>query len=91
MKYLLLIIIKCYWLVIPKSKRRKCLFKISCSNYVYKKTKTEGVISGLNALKFRIKNCNPNYNIIEINGEKVLVTKRNKNFKENEIDISILN
>ncbi len=80
-----------YWIIIPKSKRRQCLFKMSCSNYVYEKTKTEGLLSGLKALKFRINICNPNYNVIEVNGKKILITTTNISFKENQINKSILN
>ena len=67
------------------------MFKISCSNYVYEKTKNESLISGLKALKFRIKNCNPNYSVIELNGEQILISKTNIVFKENELNKSILN
>ena len=91
MRIVLLLIIKIYWILIPKSKRRRCLFKISCSNYVCNKTKFEGIISGMKALKFRVENCNPNYNIIEINNEKILISSRQFLFKEKEINQSILN
>jgi putative component of membrane protein insertase Oxa1/YidC/SpoIIIJ protein YidD len=90
MKAFLLIIIKSYWILIPESKPRKCLFKKSCSNYVYEKTKTEGLISGVKALKFRIKNCNSNYNLITINGEEILVSATQQIFKESKLNKSIL-
>lgn len=90
MKVLFLIIIRLYWFLIPESKRRTCLFKTSCSNYVYTKTKSEGLITGIKALKFRIKNCNPKYSIITINGERVLISGAWEVFKENEINTSIL-
>jgi len=91
MRIILLLIIKIYWIVLPKSKRRRCLFKTSCSNHVYSKAKSEGLISGLKALKFRMKNCNPYYNIIEINNEKILISSRHVLFKEKVINQSILN
>jgi putative component of membrane protein insertase Oxa1/YidC/SpoIIIJ protein YidD len=91
MRIFLLLIIKVYWVLIPKSKRRKCLFKTSCSNYVYKVTKNEGLFAGIKALRFRVKNCNPNYNIINVNNESLLITSTNKVFKEQEIRNSILN
>ena len=72
MKIVLLLIIRIYWTLIPKQQRRKCLFKTSCSNYVYDETKKEGLLKGLKALKFRIKNCNPNYNIIKVNNFNIL-------------------
>ncbi len=86
MKYLLLMKIKLYWKFTPESKRRKCLFKTSCSNYVYEKTKSEGLFSGLIALRFRIKNCNPNHSFINVNNELLLITSTNKIFKESELN-----
>ncbi|WP_367892735.1 membrane protein insertion efficiency factor YidD [Flavivirga aquimarina] len=86
MKYLLLIIIKLYWKYIPESKRRKCLFKTSCSNYVYKITKEKGLISGFRAMIFRINNCNSNHNIIEVDKKKLLITNTHKVFNECEIN-----
>ena len=91
MRIILLIVIKTYWFLIPNSKRRKCLFKTSCSNYVYNKTKSEGLVSGIIALKFRVENCNNRYNVIEINSEKLLISSNQLLFKEKEINQSILN
>lgn len=90
MKITLIVIIKLYWLIIPKHKRRKCLFKKTCSNYVYEITKSEGLISGLKALSFRINNCNSHYSFIELEGEKILVTKTNYILKEDLLNQSLL-
>lgn len=90
MRISLMVIIKLYWFLIPKHKRRKCLFKKSCSNYVYETAKSKGLISGLKALKFRVNNCNSNYNILEIDSQKILITKTNKIIKEDSINESIL-
>lgn len=65
MKYLLLLIVKTYWFLIPKSKRKKCIFKKSCSKYVYDITLKKGGIEGLKALTFRIKNCRNNFEIFK--------------------------
>ncbi len=91
MKQFLLILIRIYWLSIPKSKRRSCLFKISCSNHVYRVTKDKGLISGLKALRFRIKNCNSEYAVIKIDNKPVLISASSKVFDESEINYSILN
>ena len=91
MRIVLLIIIKTYWILIPKSKRRRCLFKTSCSNYVYKINKEEGLLMGLRALKYRIKNCDPNYKILNVNGERILISATDTVFKERELNKSILN
>lgn len=65
MKLLLLIIIRFYWLIIPEQRRRSCLFKESCSNYVYNKTNTIGFIAGIKAIKKRFHQCRPGYRIIK--------------------------
>ena len=90
MKVFLLISIRVYWLFIPKSKRRRCLFKKSCSQYVYDITKREGLLFGIKALRFRGKNCNPKYNIIDIGKEKILITRTHKIFKEKDISPFLL-
>jgi putative component of membrane protein insertase Oxa1/YidC/SpoIIIJ protein YidD len=65
MKYLILFAIKMYWSCIPPSKRKKCIFKKSCSNYVFEITQKEGFISGLKAFQFRYKNCRGNFAIFK--------------------------
>ena len=63
MKGILLIIIKLYWLIVPKKKRRGCLFKETCSNYVYRHTQEGGFFKGVNALRNRIKKCKKEYQL----------------------------
>lgn len=65
MKHLMLFVIKMYWNCIPASKRKKCIFKQSCSNYVFEVTKKEGFKNGLNAFWFRYKNCRGNFTIFK--------------------------
>jgi len=86
MKYFFLIIIKLYWRFIPETKRRKCLFKVSCSNHVYDITKKRGLFQGIRALHFRLYNCNPNYHLLTINKEKLLLSATNKVFKLEELN-----
>lgn len=65
MKYIILLIIRMYWILIPQSNRRKCIFKKSCSNYVFETTQKEGFIKGLQAFQFRFKNCRGNFSIFK--------------------------
>lgn len=65
MKHLILFAIKMYWSCIPPSKRKKCIFKKSCSNYVFEVTQKEGFIKGLKAFRFRYKNCRGNFAIFK--------------------------
>ena len=77
MKYLLLNIIRFYWFIIPKSRRRKCIFDKSCSRHVYDETKNHGFKNGLKELNFRIKNCHPEFDIFTdpITGKKKMLLK----------------
>jgi putative component of membrane protein insertase Oxa1/YidC/SpoIIIJ protein YidD len=63
MKYLLLTLINWYWFLIPESKRRRCIFKKSCSNHVYDITKEKGFSEGIRALRFRFENCRAGFEI----------------------------
>jgi putative component of membrane protein insertase Oxa1/YidC/SpoIIIJ protein YidD len=90
MKHLFLLAIKTYWRLVPQKRRRKCLFKVSCSQYVYQQIKENGVSMGLRALHYRIQNCNDHYHIIEIEDEKVLVTKTHKIIRKGKLSDFIL-
>lgn len=65
MKYIILFVIRIYWKTIPPSNRRKCIFKKSCSNYVFEITQKEGFLNGLKAFQFRYKNCRGNFSIFQ--------------------------
>ncbi|WP_210148404.1 membrane protein insertion efficiency factor YidD [Chryseobacterium scophthalmum] len=87
MKYLLLLIIKSYWFIIPASKRRKCIFRKSCSKHVYEETTSKGIISGLKALKYRFENCRAGAQIFEnpITGKLQITLLNNQILDEKEI------
>ncbi len=65
MKYVLLLLIKIYWALIPAHNRKKCIFKISCSNFVFQETKSKGFFQGMKALKYRYHNCREGFEIFE--------------------------
>lgn len=87
MKYFLLLSIKIYWLIIPASKRRKCIFRKSCSKHVYEETTDNGIISGLKAFKYRFENCRSGAHFIEnpITGNFQIILPNNHILDENEI------
>jgi len=87
MKILLLLVIKLYWGIIPKSKRRRCIFKISCSRFVYQTTEKKGLQKGLIAMKYRFQNCRNGFHIFEdpIDGSKSMVLPNGQLITENEI------
>ncbi|MDC7997037.1 membrane protein insertion efficiency factor YidD [Gilvibacter sediminis] len=85
MKILLLIIIRFYWLLIPKGFRPKCIYKESCSNHVYHITKTNGLSAGLKAFKLRYKNCRPGYSINNSSSIKFLITRTGEKIEWEEV------
>ena len=92
MKYLLLYIIKLYWLLIPKDKRRACVYHKSCSRYVYDITNEKGLFAGIKALTTRIKTCRPNHEIIYLDKENTLLIKLSNGtiLQQNEISDNIV-
>lgn len=65
MRFFLLVIIRIYWFLIPKAKRRKCIFRKSCSQFVYEKTIENGFYNGWKSLIFRYRNCRPGHEIFQ--------------------------
>jgi putative component of membrane protein insertase Oxa1/YidC/SpoIIIJ protein YidD len=63
MKFLILIVIKLYWMVFPEKRRRFCLFKETCSHYVYRHTAEGGFFKGTSALLRRFKKCRKGYQV----------------------------
>ena len=53
-------LIRRYWLL-PAHKRRCCIFKESCSRYVYRMAKQQGFKKALLAYKERKQQCRPGY------------------------------
>lgn len=90
MRVVLILLIRLYWIFIPKNTRKICLFRESCSNYVYRITKQEGFYKGLTALHYRILRCKPNYSIIKRNNEFELKLNDDSIVSENQISIYLL-
>ena len=83
MKYLFIIFIKLYWRLFPEKNRRSCLFKESCSKYVFRIVNEDGFFKGISAFCERYKKCRPGY-----------IIRNSKDFKKLElllVDGSILN
>lgn len=87
MKALLLLLIRTYWTLIPKEKRRPCIFRITCSQYVYRKTKQDGLYEGLRALRYRFSNCRAGFHLFEhpIDTTTRMILPNGQVIPENEI------
>lgn len=87
MEILLILVIRFYWYIFPESKRRKCIFRTSCSQHVYQTAKKEGFHEGLKALRFRFLNCRNGFHIFEnpMDGRKSMILQNGQVLTEDEI------
>ena len=90
MKYILLVFIQLYWKLIPQSKRKVCLFRESCSNYIYRITNENGFIKGMTALRLRIIKCRPQYELYKVDNTFILRLQDGSVINENEISQFLL-
>jgi putative component of membrane protein insertase Oxa1/YidC/SpoIIIJ protein YidD len=90
MNLILLGVIQLYWHLIPGQKRRHCLFRESCSRYVYRISKEKGFFSGCAALTDRIKKCRPGYELVKNGDSFQLRLKDGAIVLEEDIALSIL-
>lgn len=90
MKWILLILIKLYWKYFPVQKRKVCLFKETCSHYVYRHTEEHGFWIGLKALVQRLKQCRNGYNIYTGENGFEMELIDGTIVQENEISIELL-
>lgn len=61
MKYLIIWAILLYQRVAPPSIRERCIFKVSCSNYVLEGAREVGALEALKRFRHRTKCCRPGY------------------------------
>jgi uncharacterized protein len=62
-KHILLLGIQAYWAFWPRRWKRTCLYRETCSRFVYRTTQEDGCIAGLRALTCRYFTCRPQYSI----------------------------
>jgi putative component of membrane protein insertase Oxa1/YidC/SpoIIIJ protein YidD len=69
----LVLAIRFYWAVWPARWRRNCVYRESCSRYVYRAALEGGLAGGLRALRERHRTCRPGYGILRHHGAAWLV------------------
>lgn len=90
MRLLLLAAIRIYWWLYPKERRRSCVFRESCSHYVYRITQNGGLFAGVRAFRARVRACRPGYTVT-VSGDSVEVRCADGSvLHDNEIADSIL-
>ena len=89
MKFLLLLAIRIYW-IIPTKWHDRCIFRETCSHYVYRIASQQGFIAGIKALRLRNELCRPGYVIYRSEGKYYMKTANGKVFSEEEIALKEL-
>ena len=72
MKHLFRVLIQAYWILIPEKHRKTCLFRESCSRYVYRETTKNGFLAGIGAIRQRFLVCRTEYELTSKNGTIIL-------------------
>lgn len=93
MNYILLFAIRFYWILKSNKQPARCLFRISCSRYVYQIATEDGFFKGVHALFKRYRNCRHGYQLMinPLNGQKTMVLPDGTNIRQNEIAEKFLN
>lgn len=65
MKWVLLAVIRLYRALKAPARKPKCIFRQSCSHYVYAVTEREGLHRGVLALRFRLRNCRHGFHLFD--------------------------
>ena len=89
MKYLLLLAIRIYWKV-PTKWHNRCIFRETCSHYVYRIASQQGFLAGLRALRLRNELCRPGYVVYRSQGRYYLQTANGTVFTEEDIALTEL-
>lgn len=87
MRFFLLAFIQIYWILVQPSKRRKCIFRKSCSQHVFESTIKDGLNAGLEAFKFRYKNCSHGFELFKnpIDGRTRMILRNHQIIDEDDI------
>ena len=90
MKWVLIILIRLYWFVVPIRFKRVCLFKESCSNYIYKLTLTDGFLTGFEGLRKRMRQCRGEYHLRTYKNGFEMLLSDGSIINQEEISITLI-
>lgn len=78
--------IRIYWGMFPY-KPGKCLFRETCSHYIYDQTAIHGFKAGIKALKYRHRNCRRGYSLFKhpVTGKTQMLLKSGDIITEDQI------
>lgn len=89
MKFLLLLAIRIYW-KIPTKLHKRCIFRETCSHYVYRIASEQGFIAGIKALLERNELCRPGYIVYKSLGRYYMKAANGTIIEEKDIALSEL-
>jgi len=75
MRALLLAVVRVYWAVWPRHLNRGCLYRETCSHYIYRVSREAGVLAGCRALLQRYQTCRAGYAVTTKDGELGLMLR----------------
>lgn len=92
MRWLLMLPIVVYWYCVPQLvKSRSCLFKETCSRFVYRTARENGLVAGVRALRERYSQCRPGYSVQLIpSGRFVVVLRGHVSLDQDDVNESVL-
>ena len=83
--------IRFYWKAFPVRFRKQCLFRETCSHYVYRRAQEQGFSGGLNALVLRFRQCRPGYYSFTLPGGETCLCLADKTIlRQEEIALHLL-
>ena len=78
--------IEYYWNTRAENQRKICIYRITCSRYVYNEFENNGLIEGIRAYFYRMKSCNHGYKL-SLKKDMVVINDCNgKLILENDIN-----
>jgi putative component of membrane protein insertase Oxa1/YidC/SpoIIIJ protein YidD len=82
--------IEVYWLTVPESSRKVCLYRRSCSKEVYAHLNDYGFCRGMRTYLSRRASCRSGYKVIKKEGNFMLLTRKGLYIEENLINPILL-
>ena len=89
MKSLLLLAIRIYWRI-PTRLHTRCIFRETCSHYVYRIASEQGFLAGIRAFRERNRLCRPGYVVYRSQGHFYLKTATGAIIEEKDIALTEL-
>ena len=84
-RFVLLLVIRLYWTLVPARWRRSCLFRVSCSHFVFDALMSQGVSAGCRAFALRWRRCRAGFHVELDNGRVVVRCADGSTCEPNEV------